>query len=143
MHCCCTGVIRLDDPKPSDVILSARELRKQFGSLVVLDDVSLMLAAGEALGVVGPNGAGKTTLQSVLSARKAVSSGEVRYRGIDVTSLPASERCRVGLVRTHQIPQPFLGMTVFENVLWRLPTAADTRPRKPTISHWKRLRRPA
>ena len=53
---------------------------------------------------------------SILSGAQPPSVGSIQFRGQDVTSLPASERCRLGLVRTHQIPQPFLGMTVFENV---------------------------
>ena len=80
---------------------------KRFGALTVLDDASLDLARGEALGIVGPNEAGKTTLLSVLSCAQIASTGVVSFRGREVTRLPASERCRLGLVRTHQIPQPF------------------------------------
>ena len=107
-------------PTPIDdtagIVLSTRNVTKAFGSLVVLDSVSLNLQTHDALGVVGPNGAGKTTLLSILSGAQQPSLGSVQFRNADVTSLAASERCRLGLVRTHQIPQPFLGMTVFENV---------------------------
>jgi branched-chain amino acid transport system ATP-binding protein len=97
-------------------LLEAEGLTKSFGALRVLDGVDLSLAPGEAVGVVGPNGAGKTTLLSVLVGAHAPTSGRVRFRGEDVTATSTAERCRRGLVRTHQIPRPFSGMTVFENV---------------------------
>jgi len=97
-------------------ILQARGLHKRFGALVVLDGVGLNIKQGEALGIVGPNGAGKTTLLSVLSGAQAPNTGSISFRGADVTALNAAARCRQGLARTHQIPRPFSGMTVFENV---------------------------
>jgi branched-chain amino acid transport system ATP-binding protein len=72
---------------------------------------------GEAVGVVGPNGAGKTTLLNVLSGGLAPDSGSVDFHGRDVTSRGAADRCKLGIARTHQVPRPFIGMTVFENVL--------------------------
>jgi len=102
---------------PADMpILVAEALQKRFGALVVLDGVGLSIGQGEALGIVGPNGAGKTTLLSVLSGAQAPNAGSIRFRGDDVTALGAPSRSRRGLARTHQIPRPFLGMTVFENV---------------------------
>ena len=98
------------------LLLEAEGLTKSFGALRVLDGVDLSLAPGEAVGVVGPNGAGKTTLLGVLVGAHAPTSGRVRFRGEDVTATSPAERCRRGLVRTHQIPRPFSGMTVFENV---------------------------
>ncbi|HXJ48834.1 MAG TPA: ATP-binding cassette domain-containing protein, partial [Candidatus Acidoferrum sp.] len=98
-------------------VLAAVEVRKRFGALSVLDGVSLSLAEGEAVGIVGPNGAGKTTLLNVLSGALAPDSGGVDFRGRDVTSRGAAERCKLGIARTHQVPRPFVGMSVFENVL--------------------------
>jgi len=97
-------------------LLEARGIHKRFNALVVLDGVDFSVRANEAVGVVGPNGAGKTTLLSVLVGAHAPTAGTVRLRGQDVTALPTAERCRRGLARTHQIPRPFSGMTVFENV---------------------------
>ncbi len=97
-------------------ILVAEGLHKRFGALVVLDGVDLSVGAGEALGIVGPNGAGKTTLLSVLAGAQPPNRGTIRFRGENVTDLSAPIRCRRGLARTHQIPKPFSGMTVFENV---------------------------
>jgi len=83
----------------------------------VIDSLSLDLAAGEALGVLGPNGAGKSTLFNLITGDLAPSSGRVFLGGRDVTDLPAHTRCRLGLGRSYQIPHPFGGMTVFENLL--------------------------
>src|SRR3954468_6343537 len=94
-------------------ILVANGLHKRFGALVVLDGVGLTIGKGEALGIVGPNGAGKTTLLSVLSGAQAPNAGSIAFNGADVTSLGAPGRCRQGLARTHQIPRPFSGMTLF------------------------------
>ncbi len=95
----------------------AEGLRKRYGALVVLDDVGLELRAGEAVGVVGPNGAGKTTLLDVLAGALRPNAGSVALRDADVTRLGAAARCTLGIGRTHQIPRPFVDMTVFENVL--------------------------
>ena len=97
-------------------ILVAHGIHKRFGALVVLDGIDFVVAPGEAIGIVGPNGAGKTTLLSVLSGAQLPNAGSVSFRGEDVTGLGAPLRCRRGLARTHQIPRPFSGMTVFENV---------------------------
>ncbi|HLW90744.1 MAG TPA: ABC transporter ATP-binding protein [Roseiarcus sp.] len=109
----------------AEPILAARGIVKRFNALTVLDGVDFSMRAEEAVGIVGPNGAGKTTLLSILSGALSPSAGSVSFRGRDVTHLPAPERCRQGLARTHQIPRPFGGMTVFENVF----VAAANRPR--------------
>ena len=99
----------------AEPILTATQVGKRFGALRVLDDVSFTMHANEAVGIVGPNGAGKTTFLSVLVGALSPGAGTVSFMGQDITYLPAADRCRKGLVRTHQIPRPFLGMTVFEN----------------------------
>jgi branched-chain amino acid transport system ATP-binding protein len=100
----------------NDIVLSTSGIHKRFNALVVLETIDFSLRSNEAVGIVGPNGAGKTTLLGVLAGAHAPTSGTIHFRGADVTGLPAAERCRRGIVRTHQIPQPFSGMTVFENV---------------------------
>lgn len=98
-------------------VLSADGVEVSFGALQVLRGVTFSVQAGELVGVVGPNGAGKTTFFSVLVGALRPDSGTVSFGGADVTDFPMAKRCRQGLVRTHQVPRPFNGMTVFENVL--------------------------
>ena len=104
------------EPADGTAILAAAGIRKRFGALVVLDDVGFELGADEAVGVVGPNGAGKTTLLNVLAGSLQPNGGTVRFRGADVTPRGAADRCRLGIARAHQVPRPFGGMSVFENV---------------------------
>jgi branched-chain amino acid transport system ATP-binding protein len=101
----------------AEPVLAASGLTKRFGALVVLDGVDFSVRTGDAIGIVGPNGAGKTTLLNVLVGAYRPSAGRVSFLGSDVTSQPAAERCRSGLARTHQVPRPFSGMTVFENLV--------------------------
>ena len=100
----------------SDVI-ELVEVSKRFGALTVIEELSFTLAEGEALGIVGPNGAGKTTTLNMIAGDFAPTSGSVRFDGRDVTSLASHRRCRLGIGRTSQVPRPFDGLTVFENVL--------------------------
>lgn len=98
-------------------VLVGRGLVKRYGELVVLDGVDFTVGAAEAVGIVGPNGAGKTTLLSVLAGSVEPTAGDVRLRGQVVTNLRPDLRCRRGLARAFQVPRPFGGMTVLENVL--------------------------
>jgi branched-chain amino acid transport system ATP-binding protein len=97
-------------------ILNAQQVSKRFGALTVLDHVDFAVGEGEAIGMVGPNGAGKTTLMNVLSGTYSPNGGTIELNGADVTGMSAASRCLKGLSKTHQIPLPFLGMTVFENI---------------------------
>ncbi len=98
-------------------VLVASGIRKRFGALTVLEDVNFALRADEAVGIVGPNGAGKTTLIDILAGVQRPTRGSVRFRDQEVTGRTSAALCRLGLARAHQIPRPFGGMTVFENVL--------------------------
>jgi branched-chain amino acid transport system ATP-binding protein len=98
-------------------ILAMEEVSLRFGALQVIDNLSVRLDEGEALGVVGPNGAGKTTMLNLLAGQLRPDRGRIRFGDHDVTGLPARRRCVLGIARTYQIPQPFPGMTVFENAL--------------------------
>jgi branched-chain amino acid transport system ATP-binding protein len=98
-------------------ILALENISKRFGAVVVADGIGLTLNEGEALGIIGPNGAGKTTLFGMATGTVAPDGGRVLFDGTDITRLPPETRCRLGLARSFQIPQPFSGMTVFENVV--------------------------
>jgi branched-chain amino acid transport system ATP-binding protein len=101
----------------STPILELEGIRKAFGSVVVANDLSLTLAPGEMLGVVGPNGAGKTSVLNLVTGNLLPDAGRIVVDGTDVSRLPPHARARLGIGRTYQIPRPFGGMTVFENVL--------------------------
>src|SRR5882724_5980766 len=98
-------------------ILALEKISKRFGAVVVAQDIDLALAEGEALGIIGPNGAGKTTLFGIMTGTVAADAGRVLLDGTDITRLPPERRCRLGIARSFQIPQPFGGMTVFENTV--------------------------
>jgi branched-chain amino acid transport system ATP-binding protein len=99
------------------MLLQIRALSKSFGSLKAADEIDLMIARGDAVGIIGPNGAGKSTLFNLIAGTTAADSGEVLLGGIDVTRSSAHQRCRAGIGRSHQIPRPFESLTVFENLL--------------------------
>jgi len=98
-------------------LLQLTSVSKRFGSLQVTDGLTLQVAPGEALGIIGPNGAGKTTLMNLIGGDVAADAGRIVFDGRDLTALPPAARCRAGIARTYQIPHPFVGLTVFENVL--------------------------
>ncbi|HWH49525.1 MAG TPA: ABC transporter ATP-binding protein [Burkholderiales bacterium] len=98
-------------------ILALESISKSFGALKVADGVTLSVAAGETLGILGPNGAGKTTLFNLISGDLRADSGRVIFDAEDVTHHPPHRRCRLGIGRSYQIPQPFGAMTVFENLV--------------------------
>jgi branched-chain amino acid transport system ATP-binding protein len=98
-------------------ILTLDRVSKRFGAVVIATDVGLMLDEGEALGIIGPNGAGKTTLFGIVTGTVPPDAGRVVFDGNDITRLTPERRCRLGIARSFQIPQPFTGMTVFENLV--------------------------
>ena len=98
-------------------ILSLEKVSKSFGAVVIAEKMDLTLSEGEALGMLGPNGAGKTTLFGIITGTLAPDAGRVVFDGRDITRLSAAQRCRLGIARSFQVPQPFGGMTVFENLV--------------------------
>src|SRR5256886_14780112 len=110
-------------------ILRFDRIAKRFGAVVVADAIDFALAEGEALGIIGPNGAGKTTLFGMASGTVAPDAGRVLFAGIDVTHLTPARRCRMGIARSFQIPQPFSGMTVFENLVLSAAFGSGRRER--------------
>ena len=98
-------------------LLTLHNVRKAYGALKVTDDVSLSVEPGQTLGILGPNGAGKTTLFNLISGDARCDAGRVEYEGRDITRLKPHQRCRAGIGRSYQVPQPFGNMTVFENLV--------------------------
>lgn len=98
-------------------ILSVHALEKRFGSIQALGPVDVELRLGERLGLIGPNGSGKTTLINCISGLLTPNSGSIIFKGANITGEPAYRRVRRGLSRSFQIPRPFTGMTVLENLL--------------------------
>jgi branched-chain amino acid transport system ATP-binding protein len=98
-------------------ILTLETVSKRYGAVIVADEIDLTVAEGEALGIIGPNGAGKTSLFNLITGSVRVDAGHIRFRDADITGMPAASRCRLGISRSFQVPHPFAGMTVFENVV--------------------------
>lgn len=99
------------------MILTLRSVSKSFGAVTVADNVSFSVKPNEAVGIIGPNGAGKTSLFNLISGDLAPSAGTIEFAGQDVTAMGARRRSHLGIARTYQVPLPFTGLTVMENVL--------------------------
>ena len=99
-----------------DVILEARGLRKQFGALVAVDGVDLQVRRNSLHAIIGPNGAGKTTLFNLLSGNLKPTSGQVIFKGRDITRQPVYRTIHLGIGRSFQITNIFPSLTVFENI---------------------------
>jgi branched-chain amino acid transport system ATP-binding protein len=97
-------------------ILETRDLRREFGALVAVDDVSIEIAEGALHSIIGPNGAGKTTLFNLISGTLAPTGGRVFYRGEDITDHPIHRTIHRGIGRSFQITNLFPNLTVLENV---------------------------
>ena len=98
-------------------ILTINNLHKSFGKVAAVHDLSFEVEPREILGIIGPNGAGKTTTFNLITGEITPDKGEVIFGGKDVTYDPTFKKCRMGIARTHQIPKPFVNMTVLENLL--------------------------
>ena len=102
-------------------------LTKRFGGFTALNRVTLHVKAGERFGLIGPNGSGKTTLINCVSGSLPADGGRILFEGREITGLPAHRRTRLGIVRSFQIPKPFVSMTVLENLDIPLEYAAHRR----------------
>lgn len=99
------------------ILLSLDGVSKSYGALKVTDNITLSIQQGETLGILGPNGAGKTTLFNLISGDVRANAGRVTFNGEEISKLSPHMRCRKGIGRSYQIPQPYGAMTVFENCL--------------------------
>ncbi len=107
----------------TEYVLEVSRLRKEFGGVVAVNNVSFFAEKGKVFAIIGPNGAGKTTLFNLISGALQSSSGMIRYKGEVITGRRPYEIAAMGLARTFQNVQTFTNMTVLENVM----VARDTK----------------
>lgn len=105
-----------DKPDHGSLLLDVKAVRKQFGGLVAVNDVSFTIHAGDIMGLIGPNGAGKSTTFNLVSGVLSLTSGQVVFRGKNVAGLPSRAIARLGMSRTFQHVKMIPEMTVLENV---------------------------
>lgn len=99
------------------MLLEARSVTKAFGAFKAVNEVSLTINKGEIIGLIGPNGAGKSTFFNCLTGDLMPTSGQVYFKGHDVTLMGPEQRAHLGLARTFQVPLSFEGMSLIENVM--------------------------
>ena len=103
-------------PQRGEVVLDVQAVRKEFGGLVAVNDVTFQVRAGEILGLIGPNGAGKSTTFNLVTGVLPATRGEVNFLGQRIEALPSREIAKRGVSRTFQHVKMVPGMTVLENV---------------------------
>nr|WP_202901861.1 ABC transporter ATP-binding protein [Thermogemmatispora carboxidivorans] len=108
------GTGRQQEPQP---LLELRGVCKFFDGLPAVKQLDFAVRRGEIVGIIGPNGAGKTTMIGLISGSLSLSSGQIRYRGQDISRQPPHRRASLGIARTFQVTQPFKGLSVHENVM--------------------------
>src|SRR5262245_6747519 len=101
----------------AEPLLAVDKVSCWFGGLKAVDGASLMAPPGRITALIGPNGAGKTTLFSIISGFVRAREGAIRYADQEITGKPPHELARLGIARTFQIVQPFVGLSVRENIL--------------------------
>lgn len=99
----------------TDYILETDNVRKEFGGLVAVRDVSMRVQRGHLHSIIGPNGAGKTTFFNLLSGNLRPTSGRILYNGQDISNLALHRRAHVGIGRSFQITNIYPNQSVFEN----------------------------
>lgn len=99
------------------ILVQVNNVRKVFGGLTAVDDVSFGISRGLLTSLIGPNGAGKSTMLNLLSGMYRVTSGEITLNGVTTSNLQAFEVAQLGMARTFQNVQLFGNMTVLENVM--------------------------
>ena len=105
-----------DKPSAGELLLEVDAVRKEFGGLVAVNDVSFNIRAGDIVGLIGPNGAGKSTTFNLITGVLSLTGGAVRFRGQPIAGLPSRLIARRGVSRTFQHVKMIPEMTVLENV---------------------------
>jgi branched-chain amino acid transport system ATP-binding protein len=115
----------------SDALLEINGLGKRFGGFVALNDVQMMVGAGERVGLIGPNGSGKSTLVNCICGVLRSDRGSVRFAGETLDGMLAHQRTRRGLARSFQLPRPFGSLTVADNLRIPLEYTVHARGLRP------------
>jgi branched-chain amino acid transport system ATP-binding protein len=100
-------------------LLAVEGVGKRFGGFTALAGIDVEVREGERLGLIGPNGSGKSTLVNCIAGTLRNDEGRIRFAGSEIQNLPAWRRTRLGIARSFQIPKPFVGMSVLDNL--RIP----------------------
>jgi branched-chain amino acid transport system ATP-binding protein len=122
-------------------VLKLDRISKNFAGLAALKDVSLEVEEGGLFGLIGPNGAGKTTLLSIIAGSVQPTSGSIVFQGNEMSGSKSYHAVRAGIARTHQIPKPFRGLSILENVEVGLRFGHDKRSASETKSAMEFLER--
>lgn len=109
----------------SDALFAAEGIFKHFGGVRAVEDVSLQVKAGSIQAIIGPNGAGKSTLFNAMSGFYHCDGGRVTFKGVDITNAPIHRRIAMGMGRTFQTSSIFPNLTVYDNLLIGLQSAAN------------------
>ncbi len=104
-------------------LLEAQNLNKTFGSVVAANNIQLAIEEKEVIGIIGANGAGKTTFVNMVTGYLKPSSGRILYQGRDITPLSPRDITTLGICRSFQVPQVFVSVSAFENLLIALGIA--------------------
>ena len=97
-------------------MLKLTNVIKRFGGLVATNDLSFTVERGQSVGLIGPNGAGKTTIFSLIMGEHRPNAGSIELNGREISALPTHQRIQLGISRTYQVPRPFGGLSVAENI---------------------------
>ena len=103
-------------PKSGDTVLEVSDIRKQFGGLTAVNDISFRIQAGQIVGLIGPNGAGKSTTFNLITGVLGLTAGTVRFCGETISGLPSRAIAKKGVSRTFQHVKMIPELTVLENV---------------------------
>lgn len=106
----------MDNAMDSQIIFETHDLRREFGALVAVNNVSIKVRENSLHAIIGPNGAGKTTFFNLLSGNIEPTSGKVIFKGKDITRQPVHRTIHFGIGRSFQITNIFPNLTIFENV---------------------------
>ncbi len=116
----------------SEPILEVQNLSMRFGGVHALEDVSFRVEPGEVFGIIGPNGSGKTTLINCVTGFLKPTAGRIRFRGRDITGLPAHRVADLGITRTFQIMRPYYSLPAYKNLV--IPLSS---PRSRRLGGWR------